>query len=150
MLPDLTRAQPRDAPAIEAEDRAWTYGELDDLANRYARRFLSLGLAPGERVSFVCANDARLVAAYLGAFRAGLVANPINNRLLPEEIAYIADHAGSRCLVASGEHLEVVEESLARLQARPALLVLGRDESSMPPADPLDPAPQPADGALLI
>ena len=48
MLPDLTRAQPRGAPAIEAEDRAWTYGELDDLANRYARRFLSLGLAPGD------------------------------------------------------------------------------------------------------
>ena len=150
MLPDLTRTQPRAAPAIEAEDRAWSYGELDDLADRYARRFLSLGLAPGDRVSFVCANDARLVAGYLGAFRARLVANPINNRLLPEEIAYIAEHAGSRCLVASDEHLRVVEESLARLPAKPALLVLGRDDASLPAAEPLDSTPQPADGALLI
>ena len=151
MLPDLTRAQPRANAAIEAEDRAWTYGELDDLANRYARRFVALGLAPGDRVSFVCANDARLVAGYIGAFRARLVANPINNRLLPEEVAYIADHAGSRCLVASEEHLKVVEDSLGLLQAKPHLLVLGRDDADLPSAAPLEsPPPQPTDGALLI
>ena len=103
MLPDLTRARPRDDPAIEAEDRTWTYGELDDLATRYARGFGALGLAAGDRVSFVCTNEARLVAGYLGAFRARLVANPINNRLLPEEIAYIIGHAGSGCVVASEE-----------------------------------------------
>src|SRR5689334_9530233 len=100
MLSDLSRAHPRDDPAIEAEDRTWTYGELDGLANRYARRFLALGLSPGGRVSFVCANDARLVAGYLGAFRARLVANPINNRLLADEIAWILGHAQAGCVVA--------------------------------------------------
>ena len=150
MLPDLTRSRSRADVAIEAEDRPWTYGELDDLANRYARRFLALGLAPGDRVSFVCANDARLVAGYLGAFRARLVANPINNRLLPEEIAYIADHAGSRCLVASEEHLPGVEASLALLPAKPPLIVLGRDDLDLPPAEPLGAETRPSDGALLI
>ena len=38
MLPDLTRPRPRGDTAIEAEDRSWTYGELDDLANRYLDR----------------------------------------------------------------------------------------------------------------
>jgi len=151
MLPDLTRAQPRDIPAIEAEDRAWTYGELDDLANRYARRFLALGLAPGDRVSFVCANEARLVAGYLAAFRARLVANPINNRLLPEEIAWILDHAESACVVASEEHVEVVGKSMALLPAKPPLIVLGRGEESLPTAGQLDgDPPEASDGALLI
>lgn len=151
MLPELTRSHPRGDTAIEAEDRSWTYGELDDLASRYARRFASLGLAPGDRVSFVCGNDARLVAGYLGCFRARLVANPINNRLLPEEIAWIVGHAESRCVVASEEHVEVVGMSLALLQAKPPLLVLGRDDAALPPAGPLegDP-PHPSDGALLI
>src|SRR5687768_7589041 len=105
MLHDLTRTRPRGDTAIEAEDRTWTCGELDDLANRYALRFLSLGLSPGDRVSFVASNEARLVAGYLGAFRARLVANPINNRLLPEEVGWILDHAGARCVVASEDHL---------------------------------------------
>ena len=150
MLPDLTRTRPRADPAIEAEDRAWTYGELDDLANRYARHFLALGLAPGERVSFVAANDARLVAGYLGAFRARLVANPINNRLLAEEVAWILDHAGARCVVASEEHLKVVTDALALLPEKPPLLVLGQDDASLPPAQPLEQGAQPSDGALLI
>lgn len=151
MLPDLTRAHPGDHIAIEAEDRACTYGEIDALANRYARRFLALGLAPGDRVSFVCANDARLVAGYLACFRARLVANPINNRLLREEIAWIVGHAGSGCLVASEEHLEAVQQSLASLPARPPLIVLGRDDGDLPPGEPLGgEVPRPADGALLI
>ena len=142
-----------DRTAIEAEDRAWTYAELDDLANRFARHCRALGLARGDRVSFVCANDARLVAGYLGAFRAGLVANPINNRLLPEEIAYILGHAGSRLVVASVEHLAVVEQSLALLGGRLEVLALARDDPVLgaQPAEPLSAdLPRADDGALLL
>ena len=153
MLPGLTRSHPRDDPAIEAEDRAWSYGELDALANRYARAFREAGLVPGDRVSFVCANDARLVAGYIGAFRARLVANPINNRLLPEEIAWILGHAGSACVVASEEFLPAVESSMGLAACRPAVIALGRDDARIAAfsAAPLEgDAPTPSDGALLI
>jgi long-chain acyl-CoA synthetase len=153
MLPDLLRAPPPAHVAIEAEDRPWTYGELDALADRFARHFRAASLARGDRVSFVCANDARLVAGYLGAFRAGLVANPINNRLLPEEVAWILGHAGSRLVVASEEHLPGVQASLGLLDAPPPVLVLGRDDARLEAhaAQPLtDDLPQASDGALLI
>jgi acyl-CoA synthetase (AMP-forming)/AMP-acid ligase II len=159
MLPDLTRTRPRGDPAIEAEDRIWTYGELDDLANGYAQRFLALGLSPGERVSFVAANDARLVAGYLGAFRARLVANPINNRLLAEEVGYIAGHAGSRCVVASEEYVDLVERALALLDAKPEVMRAeevtpsrtqggGGKTATLLQAGGTIPSPE--DGALLI
>src|SRR5687768_10554270 len=98
--------------ALETEDRAWSYEALDDLARGFADSFIGHGCKRGDRVSFVMGNDAPLVAAYFGAFRAGLVANPVNNRLKPEEVAYILDHAGSRYVVVSEEFQAVVEAAI--------------------------------------
>jgi acyl-CoA synthetase (AMP-forming)/AMP-acid ligase II len=154
MLPgDIPARHRGPRPALETESGTWTYAELDDLANRFARYYASLGLARGDRVSLVMANDAWVVGAYLGAFRLGLVANPVNNRLTPDEIAYILDHAQSRCVVASEEHRAAVERTLPMLEKPPALLVAGGATSEL---DALDPAPvggdapSADDGALLI
>lgn len=152
MLPgDLLTPNRGGKTAIEGEDRAWSYAELDDLAHRFARFFERRGLAPGERVSFLAGNEPALVAGYLGAFRARLVANPVNNRLAPEEIAYILGHAGSGCVVVGEEFTGLLEATLPLLASRPEVLVLrrGMEVESMP-ASRSDREPRPDDGALLI
>jgi long-chain acyl-CoA synthetase len=156
MLPgDIPALHPPGHPAIEAEDRAWSYGELDRLANRFARYYLATGLARGDRASLLMGSDGWLAGAYFGAFRAGVVANPINNRLTPEEIAYILDHAGSRCLVVSEEYAAVVAKTLPLLKDPPAVLAIAAGDGNAAlaglPDAPVDaPAPGPGDGALLI
>lgn len=96
------------AVAIDFEAREWSYRALDRQANRCARFFRQVaGLARGDRASFLMGNEPALVAAYFGAFRAGVVANPVNTRLTPPEIAYVINHAGSRCVVVSAELLPV-------------------------------------------
>jgi acyl-CoA synthetase (AMP-forming)/AMP-acid ligase II len=76
MLPgDFPRLHPGTRTAIEAEDHAWTYGEIDALADRFAA-FFTAELQPGDRASLFCVNEPALVAAYFGAFRARVVANP--------------------------------------------------------------------------
>ena len=152
MLPgDILRRNRSDKPAIEGEDRAWSYAQLDDLANRFAHFFAARGLQPGDRVSFVAGNDARLLGGYFGAFRARLVANPINNRLTSEELAYILDHAGSRCVAVGEEYVSVVEATLPLLAHRPEVVVLreGMEVEQASPK-PSDRVPEPGDGALLI
>jgi long-chain acyl-CoA synthetase len=162
MLPgDIPRIHRGPRIAIEAEDRAVSYEALDDLANRFANRFLSLGLAPGERVSLLMGNDPLTVAAYFGAFRARLVANPINNRLTPPEIAYILGHAQSRCVVAGEEFAPTLRAALPLLERRPAILTpgaappagmeaAGGEALADSPAVAPDAAARPEDGALLI
>jgi len=123
MLPgDIPRLHPATRTAIEAEDRDWSYGEIDALADRFAAFFTAEGLQPGDRASLFCVNEPALVAAYFGAFRARVAANPINHRLLPEEAAYILDHAGSRCVVVSDELLPVIEKAVAMLANPPTVL----------------------------
>jgi long-chain acyl-CoA synthetase len=149
MLPgDIPALHPASKNAIEGEDREWTYGELDDLANRFAASFMARGCEPGDRVSLMCSNEALLAAAYFGAFRARLVANPINNRLLPEEVAYILEHAGSRCVVVSEEYVALVESTLALLKAPP--VVLRAADVAAGASAPVGRLAVAEDGALLI
>ncbi|NDZ12752.1 AMP-dependent synthetase [Variovorax sp. WS11] len=139
--------------ALVFEEEVWSYAEVDALANRFARHFLASGLERGDRVSFFVGNDALLVGAYFGAFRAGLVANPINTRLAPPEIAYVLQHAASRYVVVGCELLPTLQNALPLLSHQPELLVLRgsgepllADVSYAPTDVPLDAD----DGALLI
>lgn len=155
MLPgDIPALHSPELSAIEAEDRAWSYGELDRHANRFARYYLAAGLSRGDRASFLMGSDGWLASAYFGAFRAGVVANPINNRLTPEEIAWILGHAGSRCLVVSEEYADVAARTRLLLDDPPALLTLAAGTGSAAlaglPDAPVDAAPDPGDSALLI
>jgi acyl-CoA synthetase (AMP-forming)/AMP-acid ligase II len=149
MLPgDIPALHPDSKTAIEGEDRDWTYGQLDKLSDRFAALFAARGCEPGDRVSLLCSNEALLVGAYFGAFRARLIANPINNRLLPEEVAYILEHAGSRCVVVSEEYLALVESTLPLLQSQPAV-VRAADLAGVATSR-AERAANAEDGALLI
>jgi len=146
--------------AIEFDGDTLSYAVLDDLANRFARQFLSLGLAQGDRVSFIAGSDSRVIAAYLGAFRAGVVANPLNNRLTASELAWILGHAEPRLLVVSPEFMALAAEALALAGSRPLVLALRAPASTggcsdgevfAQPPDPVDRlAPQPDDSAVLL
>lgn len=122
---DLLDGTRGSAVAIEFEDGPWSYEALDRLANRYAHFFRRGGLVRGDRVSFLVGNEPALVAAYFGAFRAGVVANPVNTRLTPPEIAYVLNHAGSRCVLVSAELLPTLEATWPLLQRPPEVLLLG-------------------------
>ncbi len=148
-LGDIPRLHDGAAPAIEGEDRTWSYADLDRLSDAFAALFEARGLAPGDRVSLVCSSEALLAGAYFGCFRARLVANPINNRLLPEEVAYILGHAGSRCVVVSEEYVELVEKTLALLKERP-IVIRARDVTSPSPLGEGRGESHPDDPALLI
>lgn len=122
---DLLNGPRAGGTAIDFEDAPWTHAELDGLSNRFTRFLQSIGLHRGDRVSLLVGNEPALVAAYFGAFRAGAIANPVNTRLTPPEIAYVLNHAGSGCVIVSADLLPVLKTTLPLLDQRPKVLVLG-------------------------
>ncbi|HET9553932.1 MAG TPA: AMP-binding protein, partial [Anaeromyxobacteraceae bacterium] len=70
-------ARAPDRPAVVGA-APLSYGELDRLANRFARAFLAAGLRPGDRVGVHVHRSGRAVAALLGALRAGGVYVPLD------------------------------------------------------------------------
>ena len=80
---------------IDGESQ-FTYREFATRTHRLANALVELGVAPGDRVSFITFNTHHLLEAYYGVIEAGAVLNPINIRLAPHEIAYILEHAASK------------------------------------------------------
>ena len=67
-----------------------TYGEVLAAVNRAANAFRTLGIRPDDRILLILRDTPEMVAAYLGAMKAGAVAVAVNNRLPAADIAFIA------------------------------------------------------------
>lgn len=105
-------------------EQQFTYRVWAERTHRLANALASLGLEPGDRVSFVTYNTHHLLEAYYGVLEAGLVLNPVNIRLTPREIAYILNHAGSRAVFFHKDFLPLVEALAPQLTTRPQFVIM--------------------------
>lgn len=89
--------------------RALNWADWDARASRLANGLLACGLASGDRVALLAYNCVEWMELYVALARAGLVAVPINFRLTPPEIDYIARHAEVRGFVVQDDLVDRVE-----------------------------------------
>jgi fatty-acyl-CoA synthase len=122
-----------------------TYRETAQRAKQLAVALEKLGLERGDRVATLCWNHYQHHEAYLGIPCGGFVLHTLNLRLHPNDLAYIAAHAGDRAVIVdrsllplldqfkdrtSIEHVFVVEDSYEDL-----LATASADEWSDPELD---------------
>jgi fatty-acyl-CoA synthase len=108
---------------IDGESQ-FTYRTFATRTHRLANALVELGVAAGDRVSFITFNTHHLLEAYYGVIEGGAVLNPINIRLAPHEIAYILDHAASKVVFYHRDFAPLVEDLAPRLATRPTFVVL--------------------------
>ncbi len=94
---------------VDGEAR-FTYAEFGDRSRRLAGALMSLGVKPGDVVSFLTYNTHHLLEAYFGVLQAGCVLNPLNIRLHSREIAYILNHAECRILFFHADFAPMIQE----------------------------------------
>ncbi len=100
----------RDRQAITFEGRSLTYGEFDQLANRYAHWAKSQSLTRGRVVALYLPNRLEYVAIWYGLTKVGVVTALINNNLTGQALAH--------CLNISGaSHIIVDDETTAHVDA---------------------------------
>ena len=87
-----------------------SYGEFYRRAGCLAEALTRAGMRPGDRVATLMWNHAGHLEAYFGVPVAGGVLHTLNLRLHPNEIAYIARHAGDRFLIVDDVLLPVYEK----------------------------------------
>ncbi|MEJ2871978.1 long-chain fatty acid--CoA ligase [Actinomycetospora sp. OC33-EN08] len=69
-----------DAPCLVCGDEVATYADVTRLSGRVASALVSGGVAPGERVAILSANDPTAFTCVFGISRAGAVWCPVNPR----------------------------------------------------------------------
>jgi fatty-acyl-CoA synthase len=80
-------------------ERAMTFREWNARACRLANALLGLGLEKGDRVAVLAYNCVEWLEIYAAVAKAGLIAVPINFRLVGPEIAYIATDCDARAFI---------------------------------------------------
>ena len=76
-----------------------TYADTISRAKRLAVALKRLGLADGDRVATFCWNHYQHLEAYIAIPCAGGVLHTLNLRLHPNDLTYIAGHAGDRVAI---------------------------------------------------
>jgi fatty-acyl-CoA synthase len=77
----------------------YTYGEMIGRAKRLAVALRQLGVEDGDRVATFCWNHYRHLEAYMAIPCCGAVLHTLNLRLHPNDLSYIAGHAGDRIAI---------------------------------------------------
>jgi acyl-CoA synthetase (AMP-forming)/AMP-acid ligase II len=89
--------------------RALTFRQWNERSCRLANGLLGLGLRKGDRVAVLAYNCVEWLEIYTAVAKAGLVAVPVNFRLVGAEIRYIATDAGARVFIVQDDLLEPLE-----------------------------------------
>lgn len=128
-LAEIVEGKARTAPNLQIVrdlERALTYQEWNDRANRLANALCQLGLARGDRVAVLAYNCLEWAEIYIATAKAGLIAVPINFRLAGPEIQFILEDAAVKAVIAQHDLAPLIEGILGRLQiAAPALIHFG-------------------------
>ena len=103
MYPGTYAAQAPDriAAIMAGTGETVTYGELDRRSAQLAHVLHDAGLRSGDVVALLTENNLRAFEVYWAAMRSGLFITAVNNRLKPDEVAYIVSDSGATALIVS-------------------------------------------------
>ena len=113
--------------SIEGPIVETNYAAIRENALRVAKRLTKDGVKPGDRIGTLAWNTWRHLEAWYGITGVGAVYHTLNPRLFPEQIAWIANHAGDRMMMTDltfvplleklQEHLPLVEKYIVLTDA---------------------------------
>jgi len=96
-------------------ERNMTFRLWHARASRLANALIGIGLRKGDRVCVLAYNCVEWLEIYAATAVAGLIAVPINFRLVGAEIAYIVENCEARALIVQDELIEAIEPVRAAL-----------------------------------
>ena len=94
---------------VEGDIHRYTWGDVRQRAKQVAKALDALGLKAGDRVGTLAWNGYRHLELYFGVSGSERVLHTINPRLLPEQIAWIVNHAEDQVLCFETSFLPIVQ-----------------------------------------
>lgn len=119
LIPDIlaqNQAYLGSKPAVIVDDDVVSWADFGTGTARFGNALLGTGLEHGDRVVVLMKNSYEMVEAMFGIIRAGLVAVPLNVSIADEAITGMIRNAEARAVIASGEHVQRVEQLRAQVE----------------------------------
>ncbi len=111
MLADAIRRRANET-AVSWGSRRQSYREFDGTCAALGAWFAAKGCSRGDRILLFIRNGFEFPALLLATMRAGLVVVPVNAKLHPREVAWIAGDAEPKLIITHAEHIEDLKDAL--------------------------------------
>ncbi len=96
--------------AVKTSKHCWTYAELNQRANRIAQTILDRFGDGEERICLLFDHDAPMIAALLGALKAGKTYVPLDPTYPSERLAFMLANSEATALLTNDENLALAQE----------------------------------------
>jgi len=110
-----------DRPALISETETFSYGNLADRINRYARWALAASIEAGDTVCLMMPGRPEYIAAWLGITKIGGVVALINTKLVGSSLSHCINVARARHVIVASELTEVFETAAPDLKPAPQI-----------------------------
>jgi fatty-acyl-CoA synthase len=111
--------------------RRSSYAELGAETARLANALRSLGVTGDQRVGTFMWNNAEHLAAYLAVPAMGAVLHPLNIRLFPDQLTYIANHAEDGVVILDASLIPLFNPLLPTFESVRHVIVVGGDPAAL-------------------
>ncbi len=111
-----------------------TYAALHGRAKQVSNALMRDGVVLGDRIATLGWNGARHLEAWYGIVGIGAICHTLNPRLFPEQIAYIANHAQDRMVLADVSCAPLLASLLPQCPSIERVIFL-TDREGMPATD---------------
>src|SRR5262245_32601061 len=106
---------------------SWTYGQLNERANRFGAVLRAKGLRREERILLCLLDTIDFPTAFLGALKAGVIAIPVNTLMTEADYAFMLADSRARMLVVSEALYPRFEKIIAACPNLEHVVVSGDD-----------------------
>lgn len=106
--------------AVRAEDRAYTYGELEHLASTVADALMAQGVGRGDRVAFFLHNTAEYLVLFYACLKLEAIPVSVNFRYRGAELAALLGACEPAVLAYGAAYRPAVEDAVGLLEGRTA------------------------------
>ena len=125
------RLYPSKTAIIDAGNQ-YTYSEYQSRVNQLSNALLDLGVKQGDRVCVLSPNSHFFLESFYATSQIGAVLVPLNYRLVPEDHAYIINHAGVSILLVDYEYTDMIDDIRGNLAKVEHWIAAAHDDVERP------------------
>jgi len=112
------------------QDKPTTYGQFNDLVDRYARGLYDVGIRRGDRVALWLHNSLEFAVAYFGNARIGAISVPLNVMFKPDEAHFILSDSKAKAIVAHAHYEPAITGLWQRLPELNRAVIVGATDGT--------------------
>lgn len=126
LLTDLIKKEGKNLKkrAIIFENERFSYGQLQDLVDKFAHALMSLRIEKGDKVGILLRNCPEYVISFFGILKAGAIAVPLNFMLKEEELKPILEDSEVKIVISKDEFYETLKRLSLRIESLERIILV--------------------------